>query len=84
MAILLDAGSAEGPARCRRHRCRHIWTSTAGGRSARRRRPTLHRALILWTRLHGVLSLEIAGHFAGMEFDPAPLYAAEVEAVAGS
>jgi AcrR family transcriptional regulator len=44
---------------------------------------TLHRALVLWTRLHGVLSLELAGHFTGMGFDPGLLYAAEVEAVAG-
>ena len=44
---------------------------------------TLHRALVSWTRLHGVLSLELAGHFTGMGFDPAQLYAAEVEALAG-
>ncbi|UUU22235.1 TetR/AcrR family transcriptional regulator [Streptomyces sp. DSM 40750] len=41
----------------------------------------LHRALTFWTRLHGVLSLELAGHFNGMEFDPAQFYAAEVEAL---
>ncbi|MCU1640754.1 MAG: hypothetical protein JWN03_1029 [Nocardia sp.] len=40
---------------------------------------TLHQALSFWTRLHGVLSLELAGHFAGMEFDPALLFAAELE-----
>ncbi|MFC8666030.1 TetR/AcrR family transcriptional regulator [Streptomyces sp. NPDC057199] len=39
----------------------------------------LHRGLALWTRLHGVLSLELAGHFTGMRFDPALLYAAELE-----
>ncbi|MEU6083387.1 TetR/AcrR family transcriptional regulator [Streptomyces sp. NPDC047108] len=39
----------------------------------------LHVALVFWTRLHGVLSLELAGHFAGMGFDPALLYAAEVD-----
>ncbi|GAA2978165.1 TetR/AcrR family transcriptional regulator [Actinokineospora diospyrosa] len=39
---------------------------------------TLHRALSFWTRLHGVLSLELAGHFAGMGFDPALLVAEEV------
>ncbi|MBM9507845.1 TetR/AcrR family transcriptional regulator [Actinacidiphila acididurans] len=43
----------------------------------------LHRALLFWTRLHGVLSLELAGHFAGMGFDPAQLYTAEAEAVMG-
>jgi AcrR family transcriptional regulator len=39
------------------------------------------RSLVFWTRLHGVLSLEIAGHFNGMEFDPAALFADEVESV---
>jgi AcrR family transcriptional regulator len=44
----------------------------------------LHRALTVWTRLHGVLSLELAGHFTGMGFDPAELYASETEALSGS
>ncbi|MGW7041214.1 TetR/AcrR family transcriptional regulator [Streptomyces avermitilis] len=39
----------------------------------------LHRALVFWTRLHGVLSLELAGHFTGMGFDPAALFAAEID-----
>ncbi|MFE1364515.1 TetR/AcrR family transcriptional regulator [Streptomyces anulatus] len=39
----------------------------------------LHRALTFWTRLHGVLSLELAGHFTGMAFDPALLYEAELD-----
>lgn len=39
----------------------------------------LHRFLTFWTRLHGVLSLELAGHFAGMDLDPALLFAAELE-----
>ncbi|GAA2142544.1 TetR/AcrR family transcriptional regulator [Kitasatospora kazusensis] len=43
----------------------------------------LRRALAFWTRLHGVLSLELAGHFTGMGFDPAELYADEVRALAG-
>ncbi|MET7695755.1 TetR/AcrR family transcriptional regulator [Streptomyces sp. NPDC005483] len=44
---------------------------------------TLHRALTFWTRLHGVLSLELAGHFTGMGFDPARFYAAELDEVTG-
>ena len=40
---------------------------------------TLRRALTFWTRIHGVLSLELAGHFSGMGFDPALLFAAELE-----
>ncbi|MFC8867764.1 TetR/AcrR family transcriptional regulator [Streptomyces sp. NPDC057148] len=42
----------------------------------------LHRALSFWTRLHGVLSLELAGHFAGMSFDPALLFDAELNDLA--
>ncbi|MEU9336163.1 TetR/AcrR family transcriptional regulator [Streptomyces sp. NPDC048290] len=41
----------------------------------------LHKALVFWTRLHGVLSLELAGHFGGMRFDPAVLFEAEVESL---
>lgn len=41
----------------------------------------LCRALQFWTRLHGVISLELAGHFSGMQFDPGLLYAAEIDAV---
>ncbi|MFD9124833.1 TetR/AcrR family transcriptional regulator [Kitasatospora sp. NPDC059571] len=39
------------------------------------------RALAFWTRLHGVLSLELAGHFTGMDLDPALLYTAEAESL---
>ncbi|WP_433430510.1 TetR/AcrR family transcriptional regulator [Nonomuraea sp. CA-141351] len=39
----------------------------------------LRRALAFWTRLHGVLSLELAGHFSGMGFDPALLFTAELD-----
>ncbi|MFG2024793.1 TetR/AcrR family transcriptional regulator [Streptomyces sp. NPDC048825] len=39
----------------------------------------LHRALSFWTRLHGVLSLELAGHFTGMGFDPSLLFTAELD-----
>ncbi|MFF1543767.1 TetR/AcrR family transcriptional regulator [Streptomyces sp. NPDC058291] len=38
----------------------------------------LHRALAFWTRLHGVLSLELAGHFRDMGFDPAHFFTAEL------
>ncbi len=39
----------------------------------------LHRFLTFWTRMHGVLSLELADHFTGMGFDPALLFAAELD-----
>ncbi|GAA2095520.1 TetR/AcrR family transcriptional regulator [Streptomyces albiaxialis] len=41
----------------------------------------LRLALTFWTRLHGVVSLEVAGHFATMGFDPAELFSAELEAL---
>ncbi|GAA0239620.1 TetR/AcrR family transcriptional regulator [Actinomadura nitritigenes] len=41
----------------------------------------LCRALTFWTRLHGVLSLELAGHFTGMGFDAAQLFDAELDAL---
>ncbi|MER7706693.1 TetR/AcrR family transcriptional regulator [Kitasatospora sp. NPDC097605] len=37
--------------------------------------------LTLWTRLHGVLSLELAGHFTGMRFAPETLFEAELTAL---
>ncbi|MEU2998121.1 TetR/AcrR family transcriptional regulator [Streptomyces sp. NPDC006995] len=43
----------------------------------------LRRALAFWTRLHGVLSLELAGHFTGMGFDPALLFRAELDDLVG-
>lgn len=41
----------------------------------------LHLAMSFWTRMHGVLSLELAGHFIGMGFDPDLLFAAELDAL---
>ncbi|WP_037604152.1 TetR/AcrR family transcriptional regulator [Streptacidiphilus rugosus] len=38
-------------------------------------------ALRFWTRLHGVLSLELAGHFTGMGLDPERLFEAETAAL---
>ncbi|MEV5150139.1 TetR/AcrR family transcriptional regulator [Streptomyces sp. NPDC052727] len=38
----------------------------------------LRRALRFWTRLHGILSLELAGHFTGMGLDPVELYDSEL------
>ena len=43
--------------------------------------PVLRRGLVWWTRLHGLMSLEVAGHFTGMGFDPALLYETEVAAL---
>ena len=37
-----------------------------------------------WTRLHGVISLELGGHLSSAGIDPGLLYQAEVEVIAGS
>ncbi len=42
---------------------------------------TLRRGVTWWTRMHGLLGLELAGHFGSMGFDPALLYDAEVAAL---
>jgi AcrR family transcriptional regulator len=41
----------------------------------------LRRALTFWTRLHGVISLELAGQFTGMGFDPDLLFEEEVATI---
>ncbi|MFC4500850.1 MULTISPECIES: TetR/AcrR family transcriptional regulator [Streptomyces] len=43
--------------------------------------PPLARAVPFWTRLHGVLSLELAGHFSGMDVDPDQLFEAELKSL---
>ncbi|WP_189908420.1 TetR-like C-terminal domain-containing protein, partial [Streptomyces spiralis] len=78
MAVLLDACAAVpadgAETALDAHLAQHRggW---GGGQSA----PVLRRALTFWTRLHGVLSLELAGQFTGMDFDPAQLFAAELD-----
>ncbi|MEV5011033.1 TetR/AcrR family transcriptional regulator [Streptomyces sp. NPDC056159] len=84
MARLLDACAAEQPpatppSALEAHLAEH--RSWAGEHPASP--SALCRALAFWTRLHGVLSLELAGHFTGMGFDPAQLYASETEAIGG-
>ena len=51
----------------------------AGDGEARLPAAVLHLGTVAWTRLHGVVSLEIEGSFASMDVDPALLYASEVQ-----
>ncbi|MFJ5307147.1 TetR/AcrR family transcriptional regulator [Streptomyces sp. NPDC088350] len=82
MAALLDASAAlpsDGPtapfaAHLENHR---DWAGDHPAPPA-----ALHRALTFWTRLHGVLSLELAGHFTGTGFDPALLFESELAGLA--
>ncbi|GAA3363069.1 TetR/AcrR family transcriptional regulator [Saccharopolyspora gregorii] len=41
----------------------------------------LRRGAVAWTRLHGVLSLEVQGQFAGTGIDPELLFRAELDAL---
>ncbi|MBE8518498.1 TetR/AcrR family transcriptional regulator [Amycolatopsis sp. H6(2020)] len=70
MAVLIEACAEEGGDEPPTPFDTHLETHRewAGGDPAPA--AVLHRALSFWTRLHGVLSLELAGHFAGMKFDP--------------
>lgn len=54
------------------------WTTERSGR-ADHPAPVLQLGVLTWTRLHGLVSLEIEGAFESMNIDPALLYDAEVE-----
>jgi hypothetical protein len=43
---------------------------------------TALRAILIWSRVHGFVSLEIAGNFASMGIDPDRLFEIELSAVA--
>ncbi|HJP79762.1 MAG TPA: TetR/AcrR family transcriptional regulator [Pseudonocardiaceae bacterium] len=76
MSVLLDAaGKSKSPATpFDKHLETHRdWAGEHPASAA-----TLHRALAFWTRLHGVLSLELAGQFETMRFDPGLLLADEL------
>ncbi|MFF4849723.1 TetR/AcrR family transcriptional regulator [Streptomyces sp. NPDC001194] len=80
MSVLLDACTAEAPGEGAGSFEEHL----SGHREWAGSHPdappaALRLALAFWSRLHGVLSLELAGHFTGMGLDPARLYAAEVD-----
>ena len=84
MIVILDALAALGPA-----------DDAAPGRldgqlrawaAARPGTPELPAAVLwlgvmTWSRLHGLVALELLGTYAQMGIDPAPLYAHEVEAL---
>ena len=79
MTVLIDAHAALSPQPAATPFDAHLedHRGWAGGHPAPA--TALHWALSFWTRLHGVLSLELAGHFAGMEFDPDLLFAEELK-----
>ncbi|WNG20715.1 TetR/AcrR family transcriptional regulator [Cystobacter fuscus] len=88
MALLFEAllqplsassSSAEPPAALERQL--EQWVGNRPGPKVEGRVARL--GLLFWTRLHGLLSLELLGHFDVMGIDPALLFEAEVDALAG-
>ncbi|MEW1720309.1 TetR/AcrR family transcriptional regulator [Streptomyces sp. NPDC093109] len=79
MATLLDACAALTPDASATPFDSHLDTHRKWADGSPAPTPAVHRALTFWTRLHGVLSLELAGHFNGMGFDPGLLFAAELD-----
>jgi AcrR family transcriptional regulator len=43
--------------------------------------PTALRAVLIWSQLHGIVSLEIAGNFASMSIDAQQLFEAQLAAI---
>lgn len=56
------------------------WRASRAG-SATLSPEMLHLSVVAWTRLHGIVALEIEGVFRSMGIDPALLYDAEVEEI---
>lgn len=83
MTTLLDACTAPspGPDGAASPLAAHLADHREWAAGHRAPPEALRRFLAFWTRLHGVLSLELAGHFAGMDLDPALLFAAELDSV---
>ncbi|WP_030768696.1 MULTISPECIES: TetR/AcrR family transcriptional regulator [unclassified Streptomyces] len=82
MSVLLDACAA--PAAEPHAFEDHLATHRAWADSHPDATPAeLRQALAFWSRLHGVLSLELAGHFTGMGLDPALFFQAEVDSLTG-
>jgi AcrR family transcriptional regulator len=54
------------------------WHRSTGGTTSPH---ALHLAIVTWTRLHGIISLEISGAFDAIGVDPALLLANEIDAL---
>ncbi|MEU7065732.1 TetR/AcrR family transcriptional regulator [Streptomyces sp. NPDC046161] len=83
MSALLDACAAAGPRPGSAPQARAFEDHLTGHRDwagdhPDAPTPDLRLALAFWSRLHGVLSLELAGHFTGMGLDPDLLFESEL------
>jgi hypothetical protein len=88
MAVILDAVEAlpkarspqvEPPAGLRSEL--ETWTQRVGGPHLTP--AILRRGVVFWSRLHGLLSLELDRQLASMQLDPEPLYRAELAQLGG-
>jgi AcrR family transcriptional regulator len=57
------------------------WTERVGGQHLPA--ATLLRGVIFWSRLHGLISLELDGHLTSMQLDPDLIYRAELAELSG-
>ena len=82
VALLSTAGADHAkPRRSTLHRQVAAWGERMGYAGLTPRQ--LHWGLTVWARLHGFLSLEVAGQFTLTGVDPELLFRAEVDALAG-
>jgi len=88
MAVLLDAvadlPSARRPKRALPADLRaelDTWSQRVGGQ--RLPPAVLLRGVVFWSRLHGLISLELDHHLASMQLDPELLYRAELAELGG-
>lgn len=88
MRVILDACEAGAgsptPTRAEAELARHLEGTHPWAPGAPAGGEIKSRALRTWTRLHGVISLELQGLFVGMGFDPAELFEAELDSIAGA
>ncbi|MEU6483884.1 TetR/AcrR family transcriptional regulator [Streptomyces sp. NPDC046887] len=84
MSLLLDACTSLVPAGASTPLGAHLQEHRTWADGHPAPPAALQLAMNLWTRLHGALSLELAGHFTGMGFDPARYFAAELDGLLAS
>ena len=81
MIVILDALAALGPRTTTRRAARPSLRAWAAARPGTPDVPAavLWLGVMTWSRLHGLVALELLGTYEQMGIDPAPLYAHEVE-----
>jgi AcrR family transcriptional regulator len=83
MDLLIETMPADNNARRPTRPLAAELTRWASARGAQVDPSTALRAVLAWSRLHGFVSLEIAGNYASMGIDPDQLFEAELGGLAG-